>query len=220
MQLEKIPYLKVLKKNDDTEVKVFVCGGGSNINEMFYKDAYQVGKKLAELGTGFANGGYTERGTNMGESYFGYKENGGNHSSLVVRKVFNEDIKSEYDSIKQAAEVDDIAELIKAQYLMSDIVVILPGGTGTLIELLGYIELPLDYANERPKTILFNKKIDEKNGFFDLIKKQIELMRRCGFVSKNPFKEFKEVSTIDELLITLEEEVKRIEQVKSDDLTK
>ena len=204
-----------LKSSKNNKVKVFVCGGGNTVPKEFCNDAYSVGETLAGLNAAYGQGGLTERDTVMGETYWGYKDNGGKSANLFVRNVFKEDIEPEYDSIEGAYVVDSITDLIKAQYLWSDVVVIMPGGTGTLMEILGYMEQNLDYK-EMPKIILYNKKIGEK-GFFDSFKSQIEFMQEQHFISRDVLKNFEEVDNIEDLKKTITLEVNKIKELKSRD---
>lgn len=196
--------IKILKSSHNGKVKVFVCGGSNTVSEEFYDDAYNVGKTLAELNTAYGQGGITKRDTVMGETYWGYKENGGSSTNLFVKEAFMEDIQQEYSSVEGVYAVDSIIDLIKAQYLWSDVVVIMPGGTGTLMEILGYMEQNLDYKT-MPKIILYNKKVGEI-GFFDAIKSQIEFMNKSHFISRDVLESFDEVDNIEDLknLIILE----------------
>ena len=129
--------IKRLKKCKTNKTKVFICGGGNSVAKTFCDDAYQVGKLLAELDTAYAQGGQTERNTIMGENYFGYKENGGKSATIFVRDSYKEDLEPEYKALDGAYIVDTLSDLIKAQYLWADVVVIMPGGAGTCMEILG-----------------------------------------------------------------------------------
>ena len=129
----------------ENKVKVFVCGGGSPVDEQYYSDAYKIGQLLANLGTAYVQGGLSDRKTMMGESYHGYINAGGDSAYFIARKFGTKDILKDFANLKGVVEVPDISMLLKAQYIWSDIVVVTPGGTGSLIELLGYIEL--NYEN-------------------------------------------------------------------------
>ena len=183
-KLSKLVDGKIHKFCVDSNIKVFVCGGASPVSKEFYIEAYNIGKLLAKLGVSYLQGGVSNRKTMMGESYRGYVESGGNSSYFITRKFATEDIFKDLDNLQGAFEVDDIGQLIKAQYLWSDIVIILPGGTGTLIELLGYIEQKYDYPNKNPIVIVFNKKIEGK-GYFDNFFEQIKQSQISGFISKD-----------------------------------
>lgn len=126
IRLMKIGYEDANEKN---KAKVFLCGGGNEVSDIYYNEAYNVGKLLASLNVAYGQGGLTDRNTIMGESYWGYKDAGGNSAYLFVREAFKNDVNSEFNSegIKRIYCVDSIGELLKAQYLWSDISVIMPG---------------------------------------------------------------------------------------------
>ena len=176
--------VKVIKFNKEEKPRVFVCGGGSPVSKEYYEDAYKVGTLLAKLGTAYVQGGLSDRKTMMGESYHGYKDAGGDSSYFISRKFGTKDIMKDIPNLKGICEVEDIAGLIKTQYLWSDAVVILPGGTGTLIEMLGYIEQGYDYPDRKPSVIVFNK-----NGFFNGIFNQIKKSQEIGFISHQVIEE-------------------------------
>ena len=171
-KLNKLVNGRIFKFSNETKIKVFVCGGSSPVSKDYYIDAYNIGNIIAKYGVAYIQGGVSDRKTMMGESYHGYIKSGGNRPYFITRKFGTEDILKDLDNLQGAFEVDDIAQLIKNQYLWSDIVIITPGGTGTLIELLGYIEQNYDYPNKMPIVIIYNKKI-ENNGYFDNFFKQI-----------------------------------------------
>lgn len=219
-KLSEYVFGKMMKYSKEDSIKVFVCGGASTVSEDFYKDAYGVGKILADLDVAYLQGGLSDRQTMMGESYHGYVDNGGDKAYFISRKFGTEDILKDFDHLKGVFEVDDIGMLIKAQYMWSDIVVIMPGGTGTLIEMLGYIEQKYDYPNNQPTIILYNKKVDE-NGFFDDIFNQINKSRQLGFVSspviENNFiivSDFNELNTVLSSQIADKKKIKKIGRKK------
>lgn len=198
---------KMMKYNNEEGIKVFVCGGGSIVSEDFYKEAYGIGKTLADLDVAYIQGGLSDRQTMMGESYHGYIDNGGNKAYFISRKFGTEDILKDFNNLKGVFEVEDIGMLIKAQYIWSDIVVIMPGGTGTLIELLGYIEQKYDYPDNQPTIILYNKKTNG-TGFFDDIINQINKSRQLGFVSSPVIEDnFIIVSDFNELNTVLSSQI-------------
>ena len=194
----------ILKNSEpENKVKVFVCGGGSPVTYEYYNDAYKIGEMLANLDTAYGQGGLSDRKTMMGESYHGYIDAGGDSAYFISRSFGIEDILKDFDNLKGVVEIPDISMLLKAQYIWSDVVVVTPGGTGTLIELLGYIELTYDYLDKKPTVIVYNKQVDNK-GFFDDILTQISKSRKIGFVSSPVIENnFILVNNLDDLYKTL-----------------
>ena len=110
-------------------------------------------------------------------------------------------------------EVDDINDLCKMQYLFSDVLVIFPGGTGTISELTAHLEQIWDYENvARPKIILYNKRISADRCFFDGILEQFRLSAKCGFNKEDVVLRSIDfiVDNLDELLNVLDESIKRV----------
>lgn len=169
---------------EENKPKVFICGGGSSDNVGFYKDAEAVGEYLAKKGAAYIQGGCINPTSVMGASFYGYKNNGGKNSYFIMRRVGKPDISSEIDNITGVYDVDDINDLCKIQFLWSDILVIFPGGTGTISELTAHLEQMWDYEyTKKQKIILYNKKLDNGNGFFDSILEQFKISAKCGFNS-------------------------------------
>ena len=176
---------KVEKYSEEIKPRVFVCGGGRVISEDFSKDAYNVGKMLANSNVAYGQGGETTRSTIMGESWYGYKDNGGDSSYFFVREVGAPELGVAKQNAKGFTYVNDISSLIKAQFLWSDIVIIMPGGTGTFIELLGYIELGYDYEDKKPKVIIYNKELEKGIHFYDKLLEQIHIEQEKGFIGSD-----------------------------------
>ena len=203
--------VKVLKYTIEDKPRVFVCGGGSPVLKEYYEDAYNIGQLLAKLGVAYVQGGLSDRKTMMGESYHGYKDAGGDSAYFISRKFGTEDILEDIKDLKGVCEVKDIADLLRAQYLWSDVVIMTPGGTGTLIEMLSYIEQKYDYPEQQPTVIIFNKQVNSK-GFFDSFFEQIKNSQVVGFVSHPVIEEnFIVVDNLEELK---EELIKLLENKK------
>lgn len=175
----------IIKYSEETKPRIFVCGGGRVVSEEFAKDAYDVGKMLANSNVAYGQGGEITRNTIMGESWYGYKDNGGDSSYFFVREVGAPDLEEAKESVKGFCYVSDISSLIKAQFLWSDIVIIMPGGTGTFIELLGYIELGYDYEDKKPKVIIYNKELEKGIHFYDKLLEQIHIEQEKGFIGSD-----------------------------------
>jgi len=173
---------KVEKYTEESKIRVFICGGGSKVSSEFTKDAYNVGRMLADSNVAYGQGGEIARDTIMGESWYGYQENGGASSYFFVREVGAPDLKAAKLSAKGFTYVSDISSLIKAQFLWSDIVIIMPGGTGTFIELLSYIELGYDFEDKKPKVIIYNKELENGIHFYDKLLEQIRIEQKKGFI--------------------------------------
>lgn len=168
-------------------MKVFVCGGGNVVNEFYYKAAYELGKGLAKIGTAYGQGGLINRHTIMGESYLGYIENKGKETHFFIREAFKDDVTPKTENGESIKVVQDIAGLVREQFMWADAIVVMPGGTGTLEELFGHSELQLDYE-KHPKVILFNQQLlGKQTHFFDGTLSQIQTSIENGFIGKDSY---------------------------------
>lgn len=192
-------------------IKVFVCGGGNPVSEFYYNEAYNLGKGLAKIGTAYGQGGLIDRHTIMGESYYGYKENSGKEIKFILREKFKDDITPKTESGESLHIVQDITELVREQFMWADVIVIMPGGTGTIEELFGHCELQLDYENH-PKIILYNQKLQGKQAhFFDATLSQIHTSIKEDFIGKDsPVRNIVVKYTVPEILVEIMKERSRI----------
>ena len=185
--------------------KVFVCGGSYQVDPNFYKEAYEVGKTLAQLGAEYIQGGVIERETIMGESYYGYVENGGSKAYIITREFGASDLIEYKNSFYKYEEVENIGDLLNFQFLYSDLSIIMPGGTGTFMELLSYIEEKYDYPDKKIKAIIYNRNINGE-GFFDDLFKLIKKSQDNNFISSDIInKNFIIVNNFDDLIEKIKE---------------
>ena len=103
--------------------------GSSMPTEIEYKLAYETGKKIGEMGFNVCNGGYY--GT-MEASAKGCLEKGGNPIGVTVRE-FGNTTPNPY--IKRNIVADTLFERLRVLIDSGDAYVVLPGNTGTLVEL-------------------------------------------------------------------------------------
>ena len=167
------------------KIQVFVCGGGRVAPPELAKDANEVGVLLAETGAAYGQGGETAPGTIMGETWLGYNNNGGKSAYFFVRKVGAPDLSDAIGNLEGFYYVTDIADLIKAQFFFSDIVIIMPGGTGTDLECSSYIEMGYDWEEIKPTVILYNKEMNNGTHFFDGKMLQMKTSLQYGLAGSN-----------------------------------
>lgn len=176
--------------SEDVNLKplnVFVCGGGNVVNKFYYKEAYELGKGLAKIGTAYGQGGLIDRHTIMGESYWGYKENNGKETHFFIREAFKDDLTPKKEKGESIEVVQDIAGLVREQFIWADVIVVMPGGTGTIEELFGHSELQLDYE-KHPKIIIYNPQLlGKQTHFFDGTLSQIQTSIEQGFIGNDSY---------------------------------
>lgn len=107
------------------------CGSKSGNNERYSKDAATLGKLLAETGIEMIYGG----GKNglMGCVADSVMENGGTVRGVIPTVLI--DWEHQHENISELLVVEDMHQRKRKMYEMSDAVIILPGGFGTLDEL-------------------------------------------------------------------------------------
>ena len=90
------------------------------------------------------------------------------------------------DGADEMIRAGDLCERKTTMLDRSDAIVILVGGLGTLDELMETLELKKHQSHEKPVVVL------NTNGFYDHLKKQLELMKAEGMIIKelNQFLEF------------------------------
>ena len=118
------------------ETLITIFGSGkAKPGDAVYELAYSIGTILAQAGFGIANGGYAGV---MEASAAGAAKAGGQVTGITCR-AFNSGMANEYITKEIVTETLDqrIDTLIKA----GDAFVVLPGGTGTLLELAKVWEL-------------------------------------------------------------------------------
>lgn len=119
------------------EQKIITIFGTSRTNpcEENYELAYGLGKELVQKGYAIANGGY---GGTMLAAAKGASQAGGKVFGITCA-AFKNSKPNEYvtDEIKSPKLTDRLAKLIE----IGDAYIVLPGGTGTLLELAEVWEL-------------------------------------------------------------------------------
>lgn len=201
---------------NEEKVKVFVCSSGRNgVSEEFLNNARKLGVFLAEQGVAYGNGGEAAEDTLMGATCSGYLNNGGNAAYMIERINGAPDLDSVVEKLKGLYAVEDIGELIKSQFLYFDIIVILPGGSGTLCELISQPEMGYDYEDiKSKKVIIFNQQVNGV-GFFDGMLNQIQTGINCGMISPGFINNFTIINDFDELVSTLTGIIDNLKSLKS-----
>ena len=172
----------------DNMKKVFIgCSSVDEIDKIYFEKTREVCEKLVEkeydLVFGAAKTGL------MGESYRTFKK-AGRRVIGVVPEIFEKDFE-ELDCDEEFV-TRTINEREEKLINLSDLIVILPGGTGTLDELVKILELKhWDFISH--KVIIF-----DINNFYKPMIEQIEKVEELGF-TKNVTNFYKYVNTIEDL---------------------
>lgn len=128
-----------------------VIFGGSGIeeHEQDYKDAYEAGRLLAEKGFTVVNGGYKGimEAVSKGAHSVGGKAVG------VACKLFTYEQPNKW--LSEVIETDDLFERTKTCFKDSKLIIVFPGASGTLMELMFAHDLISMGMIEKQPIILF-----------------------------------------------------------------
>ena len=148
-------------------------------SQTFVAQGRRLGRLLAERGHVLINGGGKYGG--MGALNEGCRAAGG-VIECVIHEMFVVD-EGEFEGSDHlfVCGGDDLGERKRALVERCDVIIVLPGGLGTLDEMLDAAALSqLGMPNARPVVAV---NID---GYYDFTLKQLERARREGLLSKNP----------------------------------
>lgn len=142
------------------DIKIFFgCSSHNNIDNKFINDAEEISHFLSK-NNDLIIGGLMDDGM-MGKIIKQFKANK-RKINLYTLKIYNEDVSNFKGNYKY---FDSTFDRTKNIYNDSDIIIILPGGTGTLAELFSILE--------EKRTIETNKKIiiyNQDGYYYDIIK--------------------------------------------------
>lgn len=111
------------------------CGSSPGTNPAFMEEATKLGAMLAEAGMNLVYGG----GTNglMGAVAKGAHANGGHVTGIIPEFLLNREAKpGDMDCIDELVVTDDMHERKHTMFERSDAFITLPGGIGTLEEVV------------------------------------------------------------------------------------
>lgn len=174
------------------KITVF-CSASFDIDPVYNTVAREFVRKAVSLGYGIVSGG-TVKGT-MGEIADEVNRCGGFHRGVIPR--FMESLV--YPEMNEVIWTDTMAE--RKDLLRKDVyaVVALPGGVGTLDELID--TLALIHLNQYSGKMF----VLDHEGFYQPLKQLLEHYVRTGMLKKETYDVVKFASTPDELLDMLSE---------------
>ena len=174
-------------------VSVF-CGSSSGEDGIFVKEAYKVGKLLAENGKTIVYGG-AKVGL-MGSVANGALENGGEVVGVIPEFLETKEVS--HDGLTELIVVESMHQRKAIMYQLSDGIIVLPGGFGTLeefFEMLTWAQLGM---HQKPIGILNTK------GFYDHLLAFFDEMQRQKLIKPMHQKLFIVSKTIPTLLKRME----------------
>ena len=131
-------------------MKVCIFGSYKKLGKQQRNDIVKLGRLLAEKGFEIMNGGF---GGTMEDISRGAKEAGGKTVGVTYYKWKNQSYKKPNKYIDEEIKTKDIFERIDIMTKNADAFVVLPGGTGTLLELAACLEL-VNKGLMKPKPII------------------------------------------------------------------
>lgn len=183
-------------------ISVF-CGSSSGEDAIFVKEAYKVGKLLAENEITVVYGG-AKVGL-MGNLANGALENGGEVIGVIPEFLETKEVS--HEGLTDLIIVESMHQRKAVMYQLSDGIIVLPGGFGTMeefFEMLTWAQLGM---HQKPIGILNTK------GFYDHLLTFFEEMQKQKFIKNTHQKLFIVGKTMPTLL-------KRMERYKAPKLKK
>lgn len=148
------------------------CGSSLGNDPVFKEKAYELGKYLASQEIELVYGG-SNSGT-MGKVADGVLENGGKATGVLPH--FLRTKETEHTGLTEIIMTETMHERKMKMYELSDAVITLPGGYGTMDELFEFMTWAQLGLHKKP-VALFNV-----NGFYDDLLSMIDKMVKSGFL--------------------------------------
>jgi len=150
-------------------------GSSSVNNEIYLKQAYDTGKKIAKLGIHLIYGG-SNAGL-MGAVANGALSAGGKVTGVIPEFLVNKELA--HEGLSELILVKSMHERKSKMNELCDGVIALPGGYGTLDELFEMLTWGQLGLHKKP-VALYNM-----NGYFDALINLIHHMVSCGFLKES-----------------------------------
>jgi len=150
------------------------CSSSTRVPEWYKKNAGDLGRHIAESGYSLVYGG-GNLGL-MGDVARSAKSTGGRVTGIIIKKFYERGLAfKDADRIIVVETMDSRKRIMRE---MSDAFVAIPGGFGTLDELLEVISLKQLHFHNKPVVIV------NTNNFFDELVKWIEKVVKEDFIKQ------------------------------------
>jgi len=171
-------------------MKICVFGSGKDeIAQIFKDEAFQLGKELAKQGYDLVYGG-SKRGL-MGASASGFKCGGG-HITAIVPTELNDSRMNEIND--EIIVTENIPKRLEKMFEKSDILLVLPGGIGTLNEYISFVDRKRLHEIEKP-IVVFNI-----NGYYEKLFHFMDDIIEAKFMSKQEKEMYQVGNTLKEVI--------------------
>lgn len=175
-------------------MNVFIASSASKtIDDKYFIMARETSDYLASKGLGLVFGGAGF--SMMGECFRAFKEQGRNIEAFTVKHY--EDNFRELEGAN-CHLVDDTLVRFKDMYDLAEIILILPGGIGTLAELCSALE---EYRSNKERKLIM---IYNQDGYYNKIFEWMNQNINTGFLSQTLNNDFKVVENLDDVKMYVE----------------
>lgn len=165
------------------------CSSSDNVGEQYRKAAFTLGAEIARRGHTLVYGGAT--GGLMDEVAKGAKNLDGEIIGIIPEEIVERGRLSELPT--ELYRVDSLGERKEMMKEMSDLFVALPGGFGTMDEMMDAISA-CKLGETEAMTVIMNI-----NGFYDPLVAQIERFTAEGLGKANDTECYAVAKSIDEI---------------------
>jgi uncharacterized protein (TIGR00730 family) len=176
---------------------VVFCGSGEGYDETYREAAYELGTVLAEKNIRIIYGG--GRIGLMGALAEGALENGG--KVIGVIPVFLQTKEIMHHGLTETIKVNTMHERKLKMHELSDAVITMPGGWGTMDELFEMLTWGQMGLHQKPIGLL------NINGYYDSLQALTDSMVREGFLNEEVNRMLLVSSSIEELLQKMDDYV-------------
>ena len=166
-------------------MNICIFGAASALIDPMYTDAaFDAGAALAREGHHLIFGGGGEG--MMGAAARGFHSEGG-HVTGILPEFFGDVGITEnlYEKCDEVIYTEDISERISMMKAMSDVFLVLPGGTGTYEEF--FTVLVSGYLGRHEKKLA----VYNVSGFFDTMLQMLQEGREKGFIAEETMQRFR-----------------------------
>jgi len=153
---------------------VVFCGSGDGYNEIYREAAYELGAMLAGRGIHVIYGG-AKIGL-MGALAQGTLENGGKVTGVIPTFLKTQEVA--HDGLTELIIVDTMHERKLKMHELSDAIITMPGGWGTMEEMFEMLTWGQLGLHEKPVGLL------NVNGYYDALKALSDNMVTEGFLDE------------------------------------
>lgn len=148
------------------------CGSSKGNGDIYRKQAYELGHTLAREGRSVVYGG--ARVGLMGQLARGTIDGGGHITGVIPGFLKEREIM--HEGLNRLIHVESMHERKQMMHQLSDAVIAMPGGFGTLEELFEMLTWAQLGIHQKPVALL------NVNGYYDALEKQADNMVQEGFL--------------------------------------